>query len=78
MISVTAAAIAAATAAAIATTGQKTAGAALNAATTAARAIKFPTIINNDTSTGDDGTAVTEITQDQANEITLIQANLGN
>ena len=41
----------------------------------AAKAIKFPTTIGlND----DDGTAVTEITQDQLNEFTRIKANLGN
>ena len=53
----------------------RTAGAALNAASIAAKVIKFPTtIVKND-----DGTAVTEIiTQDQLDEFTRIQANLGN
>ena len=54
---------------------QRTAGAAPNAASIAAKAIKFPiTIGKND----DDGTTVIEIIQDQLDESTRIQAILGN
>ena len=50
-------------------------GAALNNASIAAKTLKFPTTIG----ANNDGTAVTEITtQDQLNEITRINANLGN
>ena len=76
--SAAAATIAVATTAAITATGQKNAGAALHAATAAAKAIKFATTISNDASINDDGTAVTEMTQDQAIEIQRIQANLDN
>ena len=50
-------------------------GTAFNNASIAAKAPKFPTTIGEN----DDGTAVTEITtQDQLNELTRIQANVGN
>ena len=64
------------TIAVISVTGQKTAGVALAAASTAAKAIKLPTTIEDDG--GTIGTATTEITQNQANEIHRIQANLYN
>ena len=71
-----AAAVAIATAASVITTAkQRTTGAALTAASIAAKAIKFPTTIGEN---NDNGTAVTKITQDQLNEFTRIQANLGN
>ena len=56
-------------------TKQRTSVGAVNASI-AAKALKFPTTIGEN----DDGsTAVTEITtQDQLNEFTHIQANLGN
>ena len=54
----------------------ETAGAAVDAASTAAKAIKLPTTIEDDG--GTIGTATTEITQNQANEIHRIQANLYN
>ena len=56
--------------------GQKTAGAALVAASAAAKAIMLQNTIGDDKSTN--GTATTEITQNQANEIYRIQANLSN
>ena len=65
-----AAAVAIATAAAATTiTKHRIDGAALTTAAIAAKAIKFPTIIGEDTDIDDDGTAVTEIIQDQANII---------
>ena len=54
--------------------GQKTAGAALDAASAAAQAIMLQTTIGET----HDGTPTTEITQSQANEIYRIQANLSN
>ena len=62
----------------ITTNKKRTAGAALMAASIAAKANKSPIIIGEDTGIDDDGTAVTETTQDQMNEINRIQANLGN
>ena len=56
--------------------GQKTAGAALAAASAAVKAIKLPTTIEDDG--GTIGTATTEITQNQANETYRIQAILYN
>ena len=71
----------AATATAIATaaishTKQRTlVGSVLNNTSITAKALKFPTTFGEN----DDSTAVTEITtQDQLNEITRINANLGN
>ena len=66
---------AAATAIAMSITGQKTAGAALDAASAAAQAIMLQTTIGEKIH---DGTPTTEITQSQANEIYGIQANLSN
>ena len=67
------------TIAVISITGQKTAGAALAAASNAAKAIRLQTTIDDcieDRNTI--GTVTTEITQNQANEIHQIQANLDN
>ena len=66
---------AAATDIAMSITGQKTACAALAAASTAAQAIMLQTITEEKTH---DGTPATEITQSQANEMYRIQANLSN
>ena len=76
----TAATIATASAA-ITTTRQETAGAALTVAAMAAKVIKFLTTTDDDAGNAgiaDNGIAVTEITQDQANEIHRFKANLGN
>ena len=54
---------------------QRTTGTALTASSIAAKAFKFPTTIGEN---DDGGTAVTEITQNQLNEFTSVQANLGN
>ena len=57
-------------------TRQSTAGAALAVAAAAAKAIKLPTTIDDNAGINDKGTAVTVITQDQANKMYQIQANL--
>ena len=76
---ITAAAAAAAIASmVINSTTQKTTRAALTAVTNAAKTIKLPTTIDDNTSIDNNSTAVTEITQDQVNKINQIQANLNN
>ena len=55
-----------------ASTGQKTAGAALTATAAATKTVKFPTTIGDNAGIDDNGTAVTEFTQDQANKINRI------
>mmetsp|Transcript_20990 Transcript_20990/g.21372 ORF Transcript_20990/g.21372 Transcript_20990/m.21372 type:complete len:176 (-) Transcript_20990:219-746(-) len=73
----TAAAVAIASTA-IASTEQKTVGVALTAAAATAKAIKLPTTIGDNAGIDDNGTAVTEITQDQVSKIYRIQENLDN
>ena len=64
-----------AAAAAIALTGQKSAAAAITAATAAAKALHLPTTIGDDATSA---TGITELTQDQANEISRLHANIAN